>query len=68
MLTVHNFSIWDNLAGRRIRSVYKCSFERIKKIGGEVIPNTAEEVDESHVDKDGVYVPLGLRSMMGGCG
>jgi hypothetical protein len=36
---------------------YKCTLERIKRIGGEVIPGAAEEVDESDVNGIGVYVP-----------
>jgi hypothetical protein len=57
MPTVHNFVIWDHFAGRNVRSAYKCTLERIKQIGGETIPDTAEEIEESDLGGDGVYIP-----------
>jgi hypothetical protein len=57
MPTVHDFVIWDHFTGRRVRSAYKCTLERIKHIGGEVVPNTAEEIKDSDVGSDGIYIP-----------
>ena len=57
MPTVHNFTLWDHLAGKRIMLAYKCTQERIEKLGGEIVPYTAEEVDESDLDDDGIYIP-----------
>ena len=55
--TVHNFTLWDLFAGQRIMLAYKCTPERIAELGGEVVPYTAEEVDESDLNDDGVYLP-----------
>jgi hypothetical protein len=56
MPIVHNFSLWGHFAGRRIMLAYKCTLERIAELGGEVVPYTAEEVEEAVLSEDGVYV------------
>ncbi len=57
MVTVHGFEKWDQQQGENIRSRYKCTADGIQKMHAEIIPWTAEEVDESALDSDGRYDP-----------
>ncbi len=57
MVTVHGFKKWSQKEGENIPSRYKCTADWIQEIGGEIIPWTAEEVDESALDSDGRYDP-----------
>jgi hypothetical protein len=59
MPIVHNFTLWDHFAGRSIMLAYKCTLERIAELGGEVVPHTAEEVAESDLNDEDVYVRPG---------
>jgi hypothetical protein len=63
---VHTCTVWDNLAGRRITLTYKYVIERIQQFGGEVVPNTAQEVDSAELNQDGAYTPIGSRKSRSG--
>ncbi len=55
MVTVHSFTLpHDN--GTRIMSTTKRTAEQIAAMGGEVVPNTAEEIVASQLIEDGVYI------------
>jgi hypothetical protein len=62
---VYGFTLWSHLAGKRVTLAYKCTAARIDKLGGEIVPRTAEVVDGSELDEDGVYLPTGRRSSAG---
>jgi hypothetical protein len=59
MPTVHGFKIWDQ--GRYVVPRSKRTSEQIAQMGGEVIPDTAEEVEASEFDGDGRYNPKTAR-------
>jgi hypothetical protein len=56
-ITVHNFRVWNNVLGDYVFPERKSSAERIKRIGGEIIANTAEDVDPSALDEHDRYDP-----------
>ena len=55
MVTVHRFKVWDIRTGDYVVQPLKSPAERIKQVGGEIIPGTAEEVDPSALDGEGRY-------------
>ena len=57
MVTVHHFKVWDQAAGDHVVPPRKSTAERIKQIGGTIIPGTSEEVDESAIDSEGRFDP-----------
>jgi hypothetical protein len=58
MVTVHHFRVWDFANDRWVYPPLKSSAERIKnEARGEIIPDTAEEVDLSDLDEHGRYDP-----------
>jgi hypothetical protein len=59
---VYGFTLWNHLAGKRVTLAYKCTAARIDELGGEIVLNTAEVVNASEIDEDGVYLPTDRRS------
>ena len=58
MVTVHHFRVWDALKDEWIYPPLKSPAARIKAVAkGEIIPGTAEEVDEADLDEHGRYDP-----------
>jgi hypothetical protein len=57
LIRVYNFMTLDCLTGRKLTSSFKYTAAQIEKLGCEVLPNTAIDVDESQLDDDGAYVP-----------
>jgi len=57
MVTVHYFRRWDINADDYLYSRRKRTAEGIKAIGCEIVPGTAEEVDEASLDAEGRYEP-----------
>ena len=56
-IKVHHFRVWDQTRGEHIVPKRKSPVARIERIGGEIIPNTAQEVDEADLDQEGRYDP-----------
>lgn len=56
MVTVHNYRSWDPYREDWFYPPYKCTAERIRE-RGEIMPDTAEEVDQSQLDAQGRYLP-----------
>ena len=57
MITVHHFKVWDAQTDEYISPPRKSPAERIKAVGGEIIPGTAESVEEAALDDHGRYDP-----------
>jgi len=57
MITVHHFSVWDGQAEQMIVPPLKSPAERIRRLGGTIIPGTDERVHESALDLHGRYRP-----------
>jgi len=57
MATVHQVRVWDFAEDKYVILPLKCTAERITLIRGEIIPGTAEEVEESALDATGRYDP-----------
>ena len=56
LIRVYNFMTLDCLTGRKLTSSFKYTAAQIEKLGCEVLPDTAIDVDESQLDDDGAYV------------
>ena len=56
MVTVHHYRSWDPYKEEWFYPPYKMSADRIRE-RGEIIPGTAEEVDQSQIDAHGRYHP-----------
>ena len=56
LIRVYNFMTLDRLTGRKLTSSFKYTAAQIEKLGCEVLPDTAIDVDESQLDDDGAYV------------
>jgi hypothetical protein len=57
-VTVHSFKVWDPPAGRYFIQSLKSPAERIAQIKrAEIMPGTAEDVDESELDEHGRFDP-----------
>jgi hypothetical protein len=52
---VYNYTVYDQ--GKHIRVPSKRTAEMIAKIGGRIIPDTAQAVDERELREDGRYLP-----------
>jgi hypothetical protein len=57
MVTVYNYWWYDRERDESIIPAAKRTLERIKEIGGDPIPDTAEWVDEADLDEEGRYNP-----------
>ena len=57
LIRVYNFMALDRFTGGKLTSSFKYAAARIEKLGCEVLPDTAIDVDESQLDDDGAYVP-----------
>ena len=57
LIRVFNFVTLDRFTGRKLTSSFKYAAAQIEKLGCEVLPDTAIDVDESQLDDDGAYVP-----------
>ena len=57
LIRVFNFVTLDRFTGRKLTSSFKYTAAQIEKLGCEVLPDTAIDVDESQLDDDGAYVP-----------
>jgi hypothetical protein len=56
-VTVFQFKVWDHAKGDMITQPLKSPLQRIVRIGGDVIPGTAEDVDVRLLDEGGRYDP-----------
>jgi len=56
LIRVYNFMTLDRLTGQTLTSSFKYTAAQIEKLGCEVLPDTAIDVDESQLDDDGAYV------------
>jgi addiction module HigA family antidote len=56
-ITVYNFKVWDQIRGEHVITPMKSPADRIEQIGGEILSETAEDVDPSALDKHGRYNP-----------
>jgi hypothetical protein len=54
---VYHFRVWDKIKGGTIVQPLKSDADRIKQLGGSIVPGTGEEVDEADLDADGWYDP-----------
>ena len=60
MVTVYQAKVKDSRRGEMTRTAHKGMPEWIAKLpGGEIIPDTAEEVPASKIDGQGRYLPEG---------
>lgn len=57
MATVHNYIVWDHQRGRSVIPPIKGTAERIERIGGKIVPGTAEQVEASALDARCCYFP-----------
>lgn len=56
-VTVYNFKKFDIVRGEQILSRHKATHDWIVKEGAEAVSGTAEEVDASLLDDNGLYLP-----------
>lgn len=56
-ITVFRFKVWDTSTGDYILAESFSTKERIEKVGGIPLRETAKEVDLSTVTPDGVHKP-----------
>jgi len=56
-VTVHQFRKWNINAGQYDHPPLKSTAEKIEEAGGEIIPETAEQVPLSKLDGQGRYIP-----------
>ena len=60
MITIHSYRVWDPRRGEyAVPLGKKSTVERIKQIGGEIIPGTAEEAEVEAVGAQGGHATLG---------
>jgi len=57
MPEVFSFRVYDHASGDEVVQPRKSTIERIKRIGGTIIPDTGELVSESELDDGGRYTP-----------
>lgn len=55
IVTVHSFAIYNIMHDAYLPCRGKATEEKIKSLGGKIIPHTAEEVDESVLTETGRY-------------
>jgi hypothetical protein len=53
LIEVHAFKVWDQTAGATVQALGKSTAQRIAKIGGEIIPGSAECLPPSAIDPEG---------------
>jgi len=56
-VTVHSFRVYDPYKDDWYYPPRKSPAEQIRRIRGEIVPGTAEEVDSSQLDAEGRYNP-----------
>ena len=56
-MRVYYFRVWDKIKGGTIVQPLKSDADRIKQLGGSIVPGTGEEVDVADLDADGRYDP-----------
>jgi hypothetical protein len=56
-VTVYHFRAWNPGTDEYIVPDRKSPAERIERIGGTILPGTAEEVEDSVLDEHGRYEP-----------
>jgi hypothetical protein len=56
-VTVHSYLVWDHQRGRSATAPMKATLERIRMVGGKVLPGTAEQVDVAALDARSRYAP-----------
>lgn len=56
-VTVHHYLVWDHQRGRSAMAPMKATLERIRMVGGKILPGTAEQVDAAALDGRSRYVP-----------
>jgi len=56
LIEVHAFKVWDGAAGDMVQPRGKSTAARIAKIGGEIIPGSAEWLPPSAIDPEGRMV------------
>jgi hypothetical protein len=56
LVEVHAFKVWDSRAGDMVQPRGKSTAERIARIGGEIIPGSAEWLPPSAIDVEGRMV------------
>ncbi len=56
MVTVHSFTLPNKENGTRIMSTSKRTAEEIAAMGGEIVPETAETIDEAQLTAQGDYL------------
>ena len=54
-ITVHSFEVPDIIEGCLVKAKGKATQEKIKSLYGEIIPYTAQDIDESLLNKTGRY-------------
>ena len=57
MATVHDFQVWSIVHGGYVRSKRKATVETIRETKGQIIPGSAEDVDQTALDEQGFYSP-----------
>ena len=57
LVIVHSFSVWDAGSGDYVVQPLKSPADRIARIGGEIVPDTAEVVKRTTLDAHGRYKP-----------
>jgi len=57
LIRVYKFMTLDRLTGQTLTSSFTYTAAQIEKLGCEVLPDTAIDVDESQLDDDGAFVP-----------
>ncbi len=53
LVEVHAFKVWDSRAGEMVQPRGRSTAERIARIGGEIVPGSAEWVPPSAIDAEG---------------
>lgn len=53
-VTVYYFMKYDIVRDEFVKSKRHATLETIKKVGGELIHDTAQEVDATQLDRDGL--------------
>ncbi|MFN4142113.1 hypothetical protein [Aestuariivirga sp.] len=56
-ITVHSFKVFHAMKGEYVEAGYKATREWIARAGGEVIPDSEEEIDDICLDGTGRYFP-----------
>jgi hypothetical protein len=59
MVRVHHFKVWNIHKGDWEIPPSKRTAESIAELKGQIIPDTAEEIDQMQIDNHGRYFPSG---------